>query len=112
MEQSCEAELRTGLYMRTLGSRRLLWAASISLGISLAFGNTAGGDEQSWVVEAVLPEHEAPPESYLCMRVDLPSTNALKLVGVEPLSKEELVHHMLLYGTRTCLPLQDGLVRQ
>ena len=39
-------------------------------------------------------EHE---EAYLCTSVPLPD-RPLKLVGVEPLSKQEVVHHMLLFG--------------
>ena len=87
--------------MRRAVSIEYLGATILFLAISTASGSPAGATNQSWVVEAILPEHPAPPESYLCMRVDLPSTDSLKLVGVEPLSKEELVHHMLLYGTRT-----------
>ncbi len=41
-------------------------------------------------------QHE---EAYLCMSVPLPD-RPLKLVGVEPLSRQEVVHHMLLFGAR------------
>jgi hypothetical protein len=39
-------------------------------------------------------EHE---EAYLCTAVPLPEI-PLKLVGIEPLSTQEVVHHMLLFG--------------
>ena len=58
----------------------------------------ADSNSNSWEIDAVMPEHPAPPETYLCMRVDLPEAGSLKLTGIEPLSKEELVHHMLLFG--------------
>lgn len=45
-----------------------------------------------------MPDHPAPAETYLCMRVDLPEASSLKMTGIEPLSHEELVHHMLLFG--------------
>ena len=57
-------------------------------------------DGQTWTIEAVMPEHPAPAESYLCKRVDLPSESSLKLTGIEPLSQEALVHHMLLFGEK------------
>lgn len=53
---------------------------------------------QTWNIEAVMPDHPAPPETYLCMGVNLPDTDSLKLTGIEPLSQEALVHHMLLFG--------------
>ena len=48
-------------------------------------------------VDVTVPEHQADGEVYLCTRVPLPD-NSQRLVGVEPLSKQEVVHHMLLYG--------------
>ena len=52
----------------------------------------------SFKLEALMPEHAANhAEAYLCTSVQLPD-KALKLIGVEPLSKQEVVHHMLLYG--------------
>ena len=45
-----------------------------------------------------MPEYQTDhAEMYLCTSVLLPD-EPLKLVGVEPLSKEEVVHHMLLFG--------------
>ena len=54
----------------------------------------------------VPPEHEVIGEDqYVCFRVDLPR-ESLKIVGVDPLSTQDVVHHMLLFGTyysATCL---------
>jgi len=55
-------------------------------------------EAQSWNIEAVMADHPAPPETYLCMWVDLPQANNLKITRIEPLSHEDLVHHMLLFG--------------
>lgn len=51
-------------------------------------------------VDAVVPaEHEVLGEDqYVCFRVDLPK-QSLKIVGVDPLSTQDVVHHMLLFGT-------------
>lgn len=49
-------------------------------------------------IEALMPEHHTDhEEAYLCTSVLLPD-EPLKLVGVEPLSKQEVVHHMLMFG--------------
>ena len=45
-----------------------------------------------------MPEYQTDhAEMYLCTSVLLPD-EPLKLIGVEPLSKQEVVHHMLLFG--------------
>jgi len=51
-------------------------------------------------VDALVPaEHEVVGEDqYVCFRVDLPK-QSLKIVGVDPLSTQDVVHHMLLFGT-------------
>ena len=49
-------------------------------------------------IPVVFPEHPTTePDAYLCTAVPLPD-RPLKLVGVEPTSDEEFVHHMLLFG--------------
>ena len=50
-------------------------------------------------VDAIVPaEHEVVGEDqYVCFRVDLPKSS-LKIVGVDPLSTQDVVHHMLLFG--------------
>ncbi|KAK9837060.1 hypothetical protein WJX84_000291 [Apatococcus fuscideae] len=37
-------------------------------------------------------------DTYLCTSVALPDTEPLQLVGFQPLSSKEVVHHMLLFG--------------
>ena len=53
-------------------------------------------------VDAFVPsEHEVIGEDqYVCFRVDLPK-ESLKIVGVDPLSTQDVVHHMLLFGTKS-----------
>ena len=50
-------------------------------------------------VEALVPtDYEVVGEDqYVCFRVELPP-QSLKIVGVDPLSKQDVVHHMLLFG--------------
>ena len=63
-------------------------------------GDTARGGSSSSIthIETLMPEYPTDhAEMYLCTSVLLPD-EPLKLVGVEPLSKEEVVHHMLLFG--------------
>jgi hypothetical protein len=51
-------------------------------------------------IDALMPEKKVEhEEAYLCTSVQLPE-RPLKLVGVEPLSSQEVVHHMLLFGER------------
>ncbi len=54
----------------------------------------------TWVHTGTHPlsnEALSAPQAYLCTAVQLPD-QALKLVGVEPLAKQEIAHHMLLFG--------------
>lgn len=62
-------------------------------------------------VNAFVPaEHELIGEDqYVCFRVDLPR-ESLKIVGVDPLSTQDVVHHMLLFGTHTHLHILFGYV--
>ena len=60
----------------------------------------AAAEEESGVqyVEARMPAYEVHQEdSYLCTAVPLPDA-PLKVVGIEPLAKQEIAHHMLLFG--------------
>ena len=55
-------------------------------------------------VTARMPDYKVTHEdAYLCTAVPLPD-QALKLVGVEPLAKQEIAHHMLLFGALPPLP--------
>ena len=55
--------------------------------------------QSSVSIEAVVPaDHNVIGEDqYVCFRVDLPR-ESLKIVGVDPLSTQDVVHHMLLFG--------------
>ena len=101
------ARLRTDLCRFCLSSALLLTL----LGDSLCQSNVS--------VHALVPaEHEVIGEDqYVCFRVDLPR-ESLKIVGVDPLSTQDVVHHMLLFGTSTrpmlqmqsCANLQSHIV--
>ena len=56
--------------------------------------------QSSVSIDAFVPaQHEVIGEDqYVCFRVDLPK-ESLKIVGVDPLSTQDVVHHMLLFGT-------------
>ena len=69
----------------------------LALAFVLLTACQAAPDSSAGSVEVLIPEHEAEGEVYLCTKVPLPD-QSLRLVGVEPLSKQEVVHHMLLYG--------------
>lgn len=77
----------------------LLASGSYVRGSSAPISASHGSSEVSTVhIEALMPEyHTEHEEAYLCTSVLLPD-DPLKLVGVEPLSKQEVVHHMLLFG--------------
>ncbi len=61
-------------------------------------------------VDALVPaEHEVVGEDqYVCFRVDLPK-QSLKIVGVDPLSTQDVVHHMLLFGTLAMAAARSSL---
>lgn len=57
--------------------------------------------EGEFSVEARLPPFQLEEQdAYMCTAVPLPKDRPLKLVGVDPLSRKEVVHHMLLFGER------------
>ena len=58
-----------------------------------------GACQQGVYVDALVPaDYEVLGEDqYVCFRVDLPP-QSLKIVGVDPLSTQDVVHHMLLFG--------------
>lgn len=79
-------------------AKAFLLCCLYAAGVGVSGSPHGDAEGKTWTIEAVMPEHPAPAESYLCMRVDLPEMNSLKLTGIEPLSQEALVHHMLLFG--------------
>ena len=57
-------------------------------------------------VDVAVPPYDITGEAYLCVQVQLPE-RPLRLVAIDPLSEEQLVHHMLLYGEDgCCLPAE------
>lgn len=59
-------------------------------------------------VNITVPEfHVDEPDTYLCVAALLPP-NPHKLVGVVPRAKQEVVHHILLYGERGAEPASPG----
>lgn len=60
-------------------------------------------------VNALVPaEHEVLGEDqYVCFRVDLPK-QSLKIVGVDPSSTQDVVHHMLLFGCASEGPANEA----
>ena len=63
-----------------------------------------------WDLETRLPDHPAEAESYLCTQAALPPVGEepLQIIGIEPLSSEKLVHHMLLFGNACCWRMMRG----
>lgn len=50
------------------------------------------------IIDAIMPPYEVTEEdAFICTAVPIP-TAARKLVAVEPLSEQLVVHHMLLFG--------------
>lgn len=59
-------------------------------------GSGVGADVS--VLDALMPPFETTQEDeYLCTAIDLPE-KPMQLIGVEPLSEQGTVHHMLLFG--------------
>lgn len=49
-------------------------------------------------VDIVVPEYQVKgQDAYVCTTIELPE-KPMKLVGVEPIAKQEVVHHILLFG--------------
>ena len=90
---------RRGFTLLLLSSVGLLASVRFVASSSAAASSSHGGSEASTVhIEALMPEYKTEhEEAYLCTSVLLPD-DPLKLIGVEPLSKQEVVHHMLLFG--------------
>lgn len=82
-----------------LCSITLLGTARCASSLTATSSGSQGAAEASIVhIDALMPEHHTEhEEAYLCTSVLLPD-DPLKLIGVEPLSKQEVVHHMLLFG--------------
>lgn len=65
---------------------------------AVAAVNADGVDPNVQFIEARMGQFKVDHEdAYLCTAVPLPD-EPLKLVGIEPLAKQEIAHHMLLFG--------------
>jgi hypothetical protein len=53
-------------------------------------------------LDIVVPPFEVKgKDAYICTTVPLPA-RPYKLVGIEPIAEQSVVHHILLFGERTC----------
>lgn len=88
----------------TLSPRAFLMRATAVMTVGLltfVAGQTegsAGVGAEVTVLDALMPPFETTQEDeYLCTAVELPE-KPMQLIGVEPLSEQGTVHHMLLFG--------------
>lgn len=86
-------------------ARKTLWAVLYAILVTYRPALGAGAAEEDPNVEYVTArmseykvEHE---DAYLCTAVPLPD-EPMKLIGIEPLAKQEVAHHMLLFGAPAC----------
>jgi hypothetical protein len=78
-------------------TRSFLTASACALCI-IAAVSADGTDPNVQFIEARMGDFKVDYEdAYLCTAVPLPD-EPLKLVGIEPLAKQEIAHHMLLFG--------------
>ena len=69
---------------------------------AVAAVNADGTDPNVQFIKARMGQFKVDHEdAYLCTAVPLPD-EPLKLVGIEPLAKQEIAHHMLLFGEARC----------
>ena len=62
----------------------------------------ASTPKEDLVFNITVPDFDVQGEdSYVCTTVKLPE-RSLKLVGVEALARQEVVHHILLFGELAC----------
>lgn len=69
-------------------------------------------DAAGMTFEITVPENVKPntQDAYVCTTLQLPDT-PYKLVGVEPLGEQKVVHHILLYGEfRAALCMHQSLL--
>ena len=65
----------------------------------LLLASCVHSQHQNITIDAIVPAayETHGTDQYVCFRVDLPP-RGLKIIGVDPLSTQDVVHHMLLYG--------------
>ncbi len=76
----------------------------------LAVPGQGGEQDANVTIEALMPPFPTDKEdAYLCTSLPLPN-NPLKLTAVEALARQEIVHHILLFGELPGLSGQTGRV--
>lgn len=80
-------------------SRVLLLLACLGCACSLLGRATAAAPPSASKIDITVPEsvHVEGEDSYICITKPLPD-KPLKLVGVEPMAEQKVVHHILLFG--------------
>lgn len=92
-------QLKLSFTMKTVSMASVLRCAVVVLGMALASAAAPGADDPNvQYIEARMPDFKVDyVDAYLCTAVPLPD-EPLKVVGIEPLAKQEIAHHMLLFG--------------
>lgn len=70
----------------------------VLLALGMVCSHAGASEDDGWVDVIVPPQQIDQADSYICVHVNIP-THASRLVAVEPLAEQEVVHHMLLFGT-------------
>lgn len=75
------------------------WASCLLL-LSVLLSSTTAQDD-TWVDVIVPPKQIDQEDTYVCINVDIPQ-HASRLIEVQPIAEQQVVHHMLLFGMFTC----------
>ena len=68
--------------------------------VGLVLCSHAATEDDGWVDVIVPPQQIDQEDSYICVHVNIP-VQASRLLAVQPLAEQEVVHHMLLFGRYT-----------
>lgn len=85
---------------RTKVREQLIVALNLYLAAfqAVVCAEVADKDPDVEFITARMSEYKVSHEdAYLCTAVQLPD-EPMKLIGIEPLAKQEIAHHMLLFG--------------
>lgn len=93
------------LFMKNNGPHISLTALLLAV-LGQTWATHTASTADSFTVEALMPPYAVKNEdSYLCTSVKLP-TEPLKLTATEAVAKQEVVHHILVFGAA---PLCEAL---
>lgn len=83
---------------------RLAVAAAALLLLAVVLETDAAAPAAATSLEIRVPEtvKVEGEDAYICITKPLPD-KSLKLVGIEPIAEQKVVHHILLYGECICL---------